>query len=124
MHRAAARWSRCASHGSPRDAAPSARAGHGPAQRPEPQAANHVDLHHHGDAEIASHLVDFAVNVRSPGPPAWLAEAIEATTRSLGSYPRPAAAIAAVARRHQRPAEQVLLTAGGAEVTTRPYGTF
>jgi cobyrinic acid a,c-diamide synthase len=85
---------------------------------PELRETNHVDLHHHGDAEVASHLVDFAVNVRSPGPPPWLAEVIEATTRSLGSYPRPAAAIAAVARRHQRPAEQVLLTAGGAEAFT------
>jgi cobyrinic acid a,c-diamide synthase len=77
-----------------------------------------VDLHHHGDAEVESHLIDFAVNVRSPGPPAWLAEVIDATTRSLGSYPRPAAAIAAVARRHQRSVDQVLLTAGGAEAFT------
>jgi len=76
------------------------------------------DLHHHGDADIAGHLVDFAVNVRLPAPPAWLAEAINATTGNLGSYPRPGAAIAAVATRHQRPLDQVLLTAGGAEAFT------
>jgi cobyrinic acid a,c-diamide synthase len=77
-----------------------------------------VDLQPHGDRDIADHLVDFAVNVRVPGPPDWLAEAITATTAALGSYPRPAAAISAVARRHQRPADQVLLTSGGAEAFT------
>ena len=77
-----------------------------------------IDLLHHGDRDIADHLVDFAVNVRVPGPPDWLAEAITATTASLGSYPRPAEAITAVARRHQRPADQVLLTSGGAEAFT------
>lgn len=77
-----------------------------------------VDLQHHGDADIAGHLVDFAVNVRLPAPPRWLAEAITATTATLGSYPRPADAIAAVARRHQRSLDQVLLTAGGAEAFT------
>jgi cobyrinic acid a,c-diamide synthase len=80
--------------------------------------SSEFDLNHHGDADIAGHLVDFAVNVRLPAPPPWLAEAITATTGSLGSYPRPGAAIAAVARRHQRPADQVLLTAGGAEAFT------
>ncbi|MET0865144.1 MAG: Rv2231c family pyridoxal phosphate-dependent protein CobC, partial [Nakamurella sp.] len=59
-----------------------------------------------------------AVNVRLPAPPTWLADAIQATTATLGGYPRPAAAIAAVARRHQRPLDQVLLTAGGAEAFT------
>ena len=81
-------------------------------------APSDVDLSHHGDAETAAHLVDFAVNVRSTAPPEWLAEAIESTTRNLGAYPRPAAAIEAVARRHVRPTEQVLLTAGGAEAFT------
>ena len=76
------------------------------------------DLLHHGDAEIAPHLADFAVNVRLTAPPPWLADVITATTATLGHYPRPAAAIAAVARRHQRPADQVLLTAGGAEAFT------
>ena len=83
-----------------------------------PVVAAGVDLQHHGDADAADHLVDLAVNVRLTAPPRWLAERIDATTTTLGRYPRPAAAIAAVARRHQRPAEQVLLTAGGAEAFT------
>jgi len=82
------------------------------------RATPEIDLNHHGDADLAGHLVDFAVNVRLPAPPEWLAEAIGASTATLGSYPRPAAAIAAVARRHQRPLDQVLLTAGGAEAFT------
>ncbi|MET0965689.1 MAG: cobyrinate a,c-diamide synthase, partial [Nakamurella sp.] len=82
------------------------------------RVAPEFDLNHHGDADIAGHLVDFAVNVRLPAPPEWLAEAIGGSTATLGSYPRPAAAIAAVARRHQRPLDQVLLTAGGAEAFT------
>ena len=94
-------------------------------QRPVPpdtgatrQAQTEPDLLHHGDAEIAAHLADFAVNVRLAAPPPWLADLIGATTATLGHYPRPTAAIAAVARRHQRPADQVLLTAGGAEAFT------
>ncbi len=83
-----------------------------------PLTEHDVDLHHHGDAEIAEPPGRLRRQRPLAGPPAWLAEAIEATTRSLGSYPRPAAAIAAVARRHQRPVDQVLLTAGGAEAFT------
>lgn len=76
------------------------------------------DLLHHGDAEIGPGLVDFAVNVRSSAPPAWLAQAIAATIADLGHYPRAQAATEALARRHGRPAEQVLPTAGGAEAFT------
>ncbi len=76
------------------------------------------DLHHHGDAEIGPGLLDFAVNVRSAEPPAWLAATIGATVPTLGRYPRAAAAVEALARRHGRPADQVLPTAGGAEAFT------
>ncbi|MGH3825818.1 MAG: Rv2231c family pyridoxal phosphate-dependent protein CobC, partial [Pseudonocardiaceae bacterium] len=31
-------------------------------------------LRHHGDVDAAPGLVDFAVNVRGEGPPAWLRE--------------------------------------------------
>ncbi len=74
-----------------------------------------VDLRHHGDAEVAPGLLDLAVNVRAPGPPAWLREVLAGTLDTLGAYPDPSAATAAVAARHGRPVEEVLLTAGAAE---------
>ncbi len=73
------------------------------------------DLRHHGDAELTPGLLDLAVNVRAVGPPAWLRDRLAAALDGLGAYPDPGAAVRAVARRHGRPTEQVLLTAGGAE---------
>jgi histidinol-phosphate aminotransferase len=72
-----------------------------------------VDLSHHGDADLVPGLVDLAVNVRSSGTPAWLAERIRQT--DLATYPDRSMALAAVARRHQRQPGEVLLTAGAAE---------
>lgn len=77
--------------------------------------ADTVDLHHHGDAEIADHLVDLAVNIRLPAPPGWLAAEIGASVSDLAHYPRPAAAVRTIAARHGRPESQVLPTSGGAE---------
>jgi histidinol-phosphate aminotransferase len=74
-----------------------------------------VDLMHHGDAEAEPGLLDFATNVRLAGPPAWLRERLLAALDSLGSYPSPEKARAAVAGRHGRPPEEALLTAGGAD---------
>ncbi len=74
-----------------------------------------VDLSHHGDAETGDGLVDLAVNVRAGAPPAWLANRLAASLASLAAYPKPGAARAAVAARHGRPADEVLLTAGAAE---------
>jgi histidinol-phosphate aminotransferase len=73
------------------------------------------DLSHHGDAEVAPGLVDLAVNVRTGPMPAWLAGPIAAALQNLASYPDPNRARAAVAARHARPPEEVLLTAGAAE---------
>ncbi|MGC5053739.1 Rv2231c family pyridoxal phosphate-dependent protein CobC [Micromonospora sp. DT48] len=73
------------------------------------------DLAHHGDAEVAEGLVDLAVNVRHAPPPPWLAGPITASLADLAAYPDPRPARAAVAARHRRPAEEVLLTAGAAE---------
>ncbi len=73
------------------------------------------DLLHHGDREVGPGLLDLAVNVRSAGPPAWLRGRLERALDRLGSYPDPAAATAAVARRHGRSTDEVLVTAGGAE---------
>jgi len=55
------------------------------------------------------------VNVRLPGPPPWLHAILARALDDLGRYPDPSAARAAVARRHHRPVEEVLLTAGAAE---------
>jgi histidinol-phosphate aminotransferase len=72
------------------------------------------DLTHHGDAEMAPGLVDLAVNVRGAAPP-WLRDRLRDAVDRLAAYPNPREATAAVAARHGRPPEQVLLTAGAAE---------
>lgn len=74
-----------------------------------------TDLDHHGDRELGEGLLDLAVNVRLPRPPDWLRAQLVAALDDLGRYPDPTAATAAVAARHHRPVEQVLLTAGAAE---------
>ncbi len=72
------------------------------------------DLGHHGDAEVAPGLVDLAVNVRGAAPE-WLQQRLRDAVSGLAAYPDPRAATEAIAARHGRPADQVLLTAGGAE---------
>ncbi|MBA9004074.1 Rv2231c family pyridoxal phosphate-dependent protein CobC [Thermomonospora cellulosilytica] len=74
-----------------------------------------IDLRHHGDAEVGGGLADFAVNVRPGTPPAWLAERIRRSVGDLAAYPDPSAARDAVAARHGRAPDEVLLTAGAAE---------
>ncbi|SDN77149.1 Rv2231c family pyridoxal phosphate-dependent protein CobC [Actinacidiphila guanduensis] len=78
-------------------------------------APEEPDLRHHGDAEIADGLTDLAVNVRTGTPPSWLAERLTAAVAGLAAYPDGTAARSAVAARHGRPSEEVLLTAGAAE---------
>jgi cobyrinic acid a,c-diamide synthase len=72
-------------------------------------------LRHHGDAEVGDGLVDFAVNVFDGARPAWLDEALRASLDDVGSYPNPAEAEHALARRHGRSSDDVLATAGAAE---------
>jgi cobyrinic acid a,c-diamide synthase len=74
-----------------------------------------IDLHHHGDHDIAPGLVDLAVNVMLPRPPAWLAAEITRTLDDLGDYPDASTARAAIAARHGVPPEMVLPTAGASE---------
>ena len=74
-----------------------------------------VDLRHHGDREVTSDLLDFAVNVRLSTPPRWLRDRLVAGLDDLAAYPDPASATAAVARRHHRDPSDVLLTSGAAE---------
>jgi histidinol-phosphate aminotransferase len=74
-----------------------------------------VHLRHHGDQEVGPGLVDLAVNVRPGTPPAWLAALLRDSVARLAAYPDAARARAAVARRHGRTPDEVLLTAGAAE---------
>jgi histidinol-phosphate aminotransferase len=63
-------------------------------------------------------MLDFAVNVRAAGPPAWLQERLQRRLTDLGHYPSSAdvdRATQAVAARHGRAADEVALLAGGAE---------
>ncbi len=77
-----------------------------------------IDLDHHGDREVGPALVDFAVNVRLPKPPQWLADVISEGIGDLGAYPDPTAARAAIAARHGVSPDMVLPTSGGAEAFT------
>lgn len=76
------------------------------------------DLDHHGDSDAAEGLVDLAVNVSRASPPAWLQHVINATTTTLGAYPRTDEASKAIAAAHDVDLERVLPTAGGAEAFT------
>jgi histidinol-phosphate aminotransferase len=86
------------------------RADHGPGGR-----AADADLHLHGDALARGARDDLAVNVLAGGPPPWLREAVAAALEDLGAYPDERAAIAAVAERHGRSAEEVLLLNGASQ---------
>lgn len=74
-----------------------------------------MNLHHHGDDELAPGLVDLAVNVRSDAPPPWLRAVLHEAVEQSAAYPDPAPARAAVAAAHGRRSDEVLLTAGAAE---------
>ncbi|MCW2538291.1 MAG: cobD [Frankiales bacterium] len=77
-----------------------------------------VDLHHHGDRELAADLLDLAVNVRTEPQPSWLREAIAGATVDLAAYPDPRPATEAVASNYRVESGQVLITAGAAEAFT------
>lgn len=79
---------------------------------------DHPGLRHHGDVDAGPGLLDFAVNVRPGGPPAWLRERLIAALDGLGCYPsaaQDAAARAVVAARHDRDPAEVLVLNGAAE---------
>ena len=76
------------------------------------------DLRHHGDVDAAPGLLDFAVNVQGASPPDWLRDRLVGVLDDLGRYPsaaHDAQARAAVATRHGRRPDEVLLLAGSAE---------
>ena len=73
---------------------------------------------YHGDQAAEPGMLDFAVNVRQAQPPAWLVERLAARLPDLARYPGvddERAAIAAVATRHGRGHDEVVLLAGVAE---------
>lgn len=75
-------------------------------------------LRHHGDVDAEPGLLDFAVNVRLNRPPPWLRARLAEALDHLGHYPsadEDRAARTAVAARHDRDVEEVLLLAGAAE---------
>ncbi|PTM87330.1 Rv2231c family pyridoxal phosphate-dependent protein CobC [Dietzia psychralcaliphila] len=90
----------------------------GPAPEHLPEGPSWDALRHHGDAELVPGGVDFAVNVRGDGPPAWLRERLASRLGDLGGYPTvddDEAAVAAVAARHGVGPDGVLLLGGAAE---------
>lgn len=72
-------------------------------------------LRHHGDAETAPGLLDFAVNVYAGPRPDWLSTALRNALDDATAYPDARAARAAIAERHGRPPHEVLPTAGATE---------
>ncbi|NDJ90541.1 cobyrinate a,c-diamide synthase [Mycolicibacter kumamotonensis] len=73
------------------------------------------DLHHHGDIEARSGLVDFAVNVYAGPRPDWLDTALHASLDDAAGYPDASAARNALAARHGLGVDEVLPTAGASE---------
>jgi histidinol-phosphate aminotransferase len=81
---------------------------------PEPRRG----ARYHGDQALTPGVLDFAVNVRASTPPEWLRARLAARLDDLGSYPTRAdeqRAVSAIARRHGRATNEVLLLAGAAE---------
>lgn len=81
-------------------------------------SVDHASLRHHGDVDARPGMLDFAVNVQGGAPPDWLRERLRARLDDLGRYPSAeseSAARRAVAQRHGRGPDEVLLLAGAAE---------
>jgi histidinol-phosphate aminotransferase len=87
-------------------------ADHSPSTR---AAAADADLHLHGDELARGARDDLAVNVVAGGPPPWLRSAVAAALADLGAYPDEADAIAAVAQRHGRSTQEVVLLNGASQ---------
>lgn len=75
-------------------------------------------LRHHGDLDAEGGMLDFAVNVRASEPPPWLRARLSEALGRLATYPGPEldrAARRAVAARHGRDEDEVLVLNGAAE---------
>jgi len=83
-----------------------------------PPAATSVDrpqLRLHGDSMVPTGAEDFAVNVRREPRPPWLEDALRGALAGAGDYPDERDAVAAVAARHGRRPDEVVVTNGGSE---------
>lgn len=69
----------------------------------------------HGDAFARGADLDLAVNVVADAPPAWLRDALAAGLDAAGAYPDERAAAAAVAARHGRTPDEVVLLNGAVQ---------
>jgi histidinol-phosphate aminotransferase len=81
---------------------------------PSPPAA----ARYHGDQAVMPGMLDFAVNVRDGQPPEWLVRRLAERLPDLARYPGVDdvyRAQDAVARRHDRARDEVVLLAGAAE---------
>src|ERR687893_743001 len=77
-----------------------------------------ASLRHHGDVDAGPGLLDFAVNVQGSGPPPWLRDRLVVALDGIGRYPAAShdlQAREAVAARHGRRPDEVLVLAGSAE---------
>ena len=77
-----------------------------------------MTLRYHGDQAVGPGLLDFAVNVQLAQPPQWLQEALAARLADLAAYPTQLDDIRAreaIASRHGRRPNEVLLLSGAAE---------
>ena len=72
-------------------------------------------LRFHGDTVAGPGQLDFAVNVVPGGPPGWLLEVLRDGLARAAAYPDQGPATTAVAARHGRPPEEVVLLNGAAE---------
>jgi histidinol-phosphate aminotransferase len=76
------------------------------------------EARYHGDQAVVPGMLDFAVNVRTAGPPSWLVDRLAGRLTDLGRYPSTTderRAVEAVAARHGRSCDEVTLLAGAAE---------
>lgn len=69
----------------------------------------------HGDVWAQGAAADHAVNVAAGGPPAWLLDALRAGLGAVGAYPDEREAVAAVAARHGRAPDEVVMLNGAAQ---------
>lgn len=69
----------------------------------------------HGDEWARGAAADHAVNVATGGPPAWLLDALREQLGVVASYPDEREAIAAVAARHGRDPDEVVMLNGAAQ---------
>jgi histidinol-phosphate aminotransferase len=69
----------------------------------------------HGDVWARGAVEDHAVNVATGGPPEWLLAALRGALSEVGAYPDERAAVEAVAARHGREPDEVVMLNGAVQ---------